>query len=89
MVLFVIKTAPIGVFALLTTTFAEQGLEVLRPLAGYFIIAALFREEPMSQQRIIISVLCTLSTVGVCLFAAIWPVRYGARHLWRRELPNS
>ena len=36
MVLFVIRTAPIGVFALLTTTFAEQGLEVLMPLARYF-----------------------------------------------------
>jgi len=41
MVLFVIRTAPIGVFALLTTTFAEQGLEVLMPLAGYFIAVVL------------------------------------------------
>jgi DAACS family dicarboxylate/amino acid:cation (Na+ or H+) symporter len=43
MVLLVIKTAPIGVFALITRTFAEQGIDVFRPLAGYFfaVIAAL------------------------------------------------
>jgi Na+/H+-dicarboxylate symporter len=38
MVLLVIRTAPLGVFALISRTFATQGLEVLRPLAGYFIV---------------------------------------------------
>ncbi len=37
LVLIVIKTAPIGVFALLTQTFANQGLAVFKPLAGYFV----------------------------------------------------
>ena len=43
MVLFVIKAAPIGVFALITTAFADQGLELLRPLLGYMLtlVAAL------------------------------------------------
>lgn len=36
MVLIVIATAPVGVFALLAETFARQGIEVLQPLAGYF-----------------------------------------------------
>jgi Na+/H+-dicarboxylate symporter len=37
LVLIVIKTAPIGVFALLVQTFASQGLAVFKPLAGYFL----------------------------------------------------
>jgi Na+/H+-dicarboxylate symporter len=38
MVLLVIKTAPIGVFALIARTFATQGLDVFRPLAAYFFV---------------------------------------------------
>jgi DAACS family dicarboxylate/amino acid:cation (Na+ or H+) symporter len=37
MVLFVIRTAPVGVFALIATAFAEQGLDLLRPLADYML----------------------------------------------------
>jgi Na+/H+-dicarboxylate symporter len=41
MVFLVIGIAPIGVFALIARTFATQGLDVFRPLAGYFIVVAL------------------------------------------------
>jgi Na+/H+-dicarboxylate symporter len=41
LVLIVIKTAPLGVFALLTQTFASQGIAAFRPLAGYFIAVVL------------------------------------------------
>lgn len=41
MVMVVIKTAPVGVFALLAQTFAAQGLAVFRPLAGYFFTVVL------------------------------------------------
>lgn len=41
MVLIVIKAAPIGVFALIARTFATQGIEIFRPLAGYFIAVVL------------------------------------------------
>jgi Na+/H+-dicarboxylate symporter len=37
MILLIVKTAPIGVFALLTWTFSKQGVEILKPLAGYFL----------------------------------------------------
>ncbi|MBN1239567.1 MAG: dicarboxylate/amino acid:cation symporter [Gammaproteobacteria bacterium] len=40
MVLLVIKTAPIGVFALIARTFATQGLDAFRPLASYFLVVA-------------------------------------------------
>ena len=39
MVLLIIMLAPIGVFALISRTFATQGVEILRPLAGYFVLA--------------------------------------------------
>jgi len=38
MVLLIIRTAPVGVFALVTVTFSTQGLDVFRPLAGYFLV---------------------------------------------------
>ncbi len=41
LVLIVIKTAPIGVFALLTRTFASQGLAAFAPLADYFLAVVL------------------------------------------------
>jgi Na+/H+-dicarboxylate symporter len=41
MVLLVIRTAPIGVFALLAGTFARQGIDVLIPLARYFLTVVL------------------------------------------------
>jgi len=38
MVTLVIRTAPIGVFALLARTFATEGLELMVPLAGYVLV---------------------------------------------------
>lgn len=35
MVLFIVKTAPIGVFALMATVFADRGLALLQPMLGY------------------------------------------------------
>ncbi len=41
MVLIIIKIAPIGVFALISRTFATQGIEIFRPLLGYcFVVVA-------------------------------------------------
>jgi DAACS family dicarboxylate/amino acid:cation (Na+ or H+) symporter len=37
MVLMVILLAPIGVFALISRTFATQGIEIFGPLLGYFV----------------------------------------------------
>ncbi len=41
MVLLIIRTAPIGVFALIAGTFASEGLELIWPLAGYFFTVAM------------------------------------------------
>jgi DAACS family dicarboxylate/amino acid:cation (Na+ or H+) symporter len=41
MVLFVIRAAPIGVFALIAAAFAQQGLQLLLPLADYMLTLAL------------------------------------------------
>ena len=41
LVTIVIRTAPVGVFALVTTTFAAQGLDLFIPLAGYAIVLVL------------------------------------------------
>jgi Na+/H+-dicarboxylate symporter len=41
MVLIVIKTAPIGVFALIAETFATEGFDIFGPLLGYFVTVIL------------------------------------------------
>jgi Na+/H+-dicarboxylate symporter len=40
MVLFIIKTAPVGVFALISTAFAEQGVDLLLPMLDYMATLA-------------------------------------------------
>ena len=55
----------------------------------YFVLSAVYQEVEMSQTRIFITAACLGLTTMVCLFAAIWPLRYGARRLWDRELPNG
>lgn len=40
MVLLIIKTAPVGVFALIAGTFASEGMEIFVPLASYFVTVA-------------------------------------------------
>jgi DAACS family dicarboxylate/amino acid:cation (Na+ or H+) symporter len=40
MVFLVIRMAPIGVFALVAKTFAEQGIDIILPLGGYFLPVA-------------------------------------------------
>jgi len=41
MVLFIIRTAPLGVFALIATAFAEQGFGLLLPMLDYMLTLAL------------------------------------------------
>ena len=38
MVDFVMELAPVGVFALIARTFATQGIDLILPLAGYFLV---------------------------------------------------
>ena len=40
MVLMIILVAPFGVFALISRTFATQGIEIFGPLIGYFLLVA-------------------------------------------------
>ncbi|MEN8131903.1 MAG: dicarboxylate/amino acid:cation symporter [Pseudomonadota bacterium] len=40
MVDIIMKLAPVGVFALIARTFATEGLDIILPLAGYFLVVA-------------------------------------------------
>jgi ABC-2 type transport system permease protein len=55
----------------------------------YFVLSAVYQEVPMTPSRTAATVVCLLLTAAVCSVAAIWPVHYGARRLWDRELPNG
>jgi len=77
MVDFVMELAPIGVFALITRTFAEQGIELIGPLAGYFlVVVAALALHVLITYSLMIRLLAGLSVTrffkkmrGVVLFA--------------------
>ncbi len=64
LVTIVIRTAPLGVFALVATTFAAQGLELFRPLAGYAIVLVLGLALHVAVTYTLVLRLARLSPVG-------------------------
>jgi Na+/H+-dicarboxylate symporter len=68
MVLTVVKIAPVGVFALIAATFAEQGLEIFGPIAGYFFCVVL---------ALIMHLLLTYSSILV--LSRLGPARFFAK----------
>lgn len=64
LVTIVIRTAPVGVFALVATTFAAQGLELFRPLAGYAIVLVLGLLLHVSLTYTLLLRLARLSPIG-------------------------
>ncbi len=57
MVLMVIALAPIGVFALLARTFAQEGIRIFGPLTGYFfcVVAALIVHLSVTYTSILVA----------------------------------
>jgi DAACS family dicarboxylate/amino acid:cation (Na+ or H+) symporter len=66
MVDFVMELAPVGVFALIARTFATQGIDLILPLAGYFLVVV---------GALLIHGLGTLSVI-VRLLAGLNPLRF-------------
>ena len=84
-----VPASPAGLlFMACSVTFVGIVLALEAPAVFYFL-SAIYREEPLTQQRMIIAGAGILAAISVSVFASIWPVRYGARRLWARELPNS
>ena len=65
MVLMIILLAPIGVFALISRTFATQGIEIFGPLAEYFILVAVI---------LVLHLLLTYS--AILRFSGMGPVKF-------------
>lgn len=84
-----IPASPAGLLFMAAAVTLVLVVLTLEAPAVYFFLAEIYSEEPFNQRRLLIASGCMLSAAAVCLFAAIWPVRYGARRLWQRELPNS
>lgn len=64
LVTIVIRTAPIGVFALVATTFAAQGLDLFRPLAGYAMVLVLGLLLHVGLTYTLVLRLARLSSIG-------------------------
>lgn len=62
MVDFVMELAPVGVFALIGRTFADQGIDLILPLAGYFlVVVAALLLHGLGTYSIMVRVLAGLS----------------------------
>ncbi len=84
-----LAAGPAGVLfmvAALSFTFAVVGLEVL---PAWLILRAGFEERPLTTGEWAGVALPLLAAAGLCVAAAALPPRWGARALWRRELPGS
>lgn len=84
-----VPSSPAGLLFMASSVTLVLLVLTLEAPAVYFFLAENYGDEPFSQRRMLIASGSMLSAAAVCTFCAIWPVRYGARRLWSRELPNS
>ena len=84
-----ISASPAGLLFMASAVTMVLVVLTLEAPAVYVFLSELYREEPVSSQRKLFAGVCMALAVGISVFSAIWPIRYGARRLWARELPNS
>jgi ABC-2 type transport system permease protein len=84
-----VPSSPAGLLFMASAVSLVLLVLTLEAPAVYFFLAEIYSDEPFDQRRMLIAIGCMTAAAAVCIFSAIWPVRYGARRLWERELPNS
>ena len=84
-----VASGPAGLLFMAVSVSLVLLVLLLEAAPVYFVLSSVYQEEPMTQSRMLITGACLALTTIVCLTAAIWPIRYGARRLWDRELPNG
>ena len=70
----------------LVLVFTVAGVELLP--VGLWMVSR-FQERPLTPVEWAGVVLPLSAVVGICLASLVGPIRWGARKLWERELPNS
>jgi ABC-2 type transport system permease protein len=84
-----VASGPAGLLFMAVSVSLVMLVLALEAAPVYFVLSAVYQEVPMTPTRTAITAGCLLATTIVCLIAAIWPIHYGARRLWDRELPNG
>ena len=84
-----VASGPAGLLFMAVSVSLVLLVLTLEAPAVYLMLRSTLREVPMTPRDHLVVAGCLSATTALCLFAAIWPIRYGARRLWGRELPNG
>lgn len=84
-----VSSSPAGVLFMAVAVSLVLAVLLLEAPAVWVFLSASYREQPPDTADLLLALASSLTATLLCLFAAIWPIRYGAQHLWKRELPNG
>ncbi|MEC8379226.1 MAG: hypothetical protein VXZ96_02835 [Myxococcota bacterium] len=84
-----LAASPAGMLYMVMALSLVFAVLILEAFPIYFFLSSRYRDTDLNSVQWLISGGCFLSVVALCAFAAIYPMRRGARALWERELPNG
>ena len=84
-----LAASPAGLLYMLTALGLVFVVLALESYPVYWLIATQINEQPITDTQFTIGSICFALAFAVCVFATLFPIQYGARKLWERELPNG
>ena len=84
-----LAASPAGLLYMLTALGLVFAVLLLEAFPVYWLISTQITDRPITDTQSVIGSVCMLLALGLCMFATFYPINYGARKLWERELPNG
>jgi len=84
-----LAASPAGLLYMLTALGLVFMVLALEAFPVYWLISTQITETPITNTQWGIGGVCMLTALLLCIFATLYPIHYGARKLWERELPNG
>ena len=84
-----LAASPAGMLYMVTALSLVFVVLALEAAPVYFLLASQIRQIPLSNPQLIVSIVCLLLVIVVCVFATLYPIHRGAKALWNKELPNG
>ena len=84
-----LAASPAGLLYMLTALGLVFVVLVLESYPVYWLIATQINDRPITDTQFAIGAVCFTLAFALCAFATFYPIHYGARKLWERELPNG
>ena len=80
---------PAGVLFMVTSLCLVGVVIALQAYPVYVVLASEVKSRAITDAQWVAIVGCFAAAIGLCLVSLLWPLRIGARRLWRRELING